>query len=49
MPSIYYKYRKLDQYGESLLRSQQVYFSFGSEYNDPFDSKVVIDTTANGS
>ncbi len=43
MPPIYYKYRPINFHTEQLLRNQEIYFSFGHEYNDPFDSKVRID------
>jgi hypothetical protein len=46
MPPIYYKYRPINFHTEQLLRNQEIYFSFGYEYNDPFDSKVRIDPSA---
>lgn len=47
MPPIYYKYRPINEYSEKLLRKQKIFFSFGYEYIDPFDSKVKIDTSGN--
>jgi hypothetical protein len=46
MPEIYYKYRPVNEFLEKLLRQQELYFSFGYEYNDPFDSKVKIEISA---
>lgn len=42
MPQKLYRYRKFDEYLENNL-SGEIYFSFPSEFNDPFDSAIEID------
>lgn len=42
MPKIFYKYKPINQFTDRLLNQQEVYFAFGHEYIDPFDSKVRI-------
>ncbi|MEN6374396.1 MAG: DUF2971 domain-containing protein [Smithella sp.] len=44
MPRIFYKYRGINENTDSLLKNQELHFSFGYEYNDPFDSKVRIES-----
>lgn len=41
-PRVFYKYRPANSYTISMLRNREIKFSYAEEYNDPFDSKVVI-------
>lgn len=40
---VFYKYRPANDYTIALLERQEMKFSYADEYNDPFDSKLVID------
>jgi hypothetical protein len=39
---VFYKYRPADEFAIVLLDDQQIKFSYAEEYNDPFDSKMII-------
>ena len=41
---VFYKYRPADGFTIALLEKQEIKFSFAEEYNDPFDSKLIIKT-----
>ncbi len=39
---VFYKYRLADEFTIALLEDQEIKFSYAEEYNDPFDSKLII-------
>jgi hypothetical protein len=39
---VFYKYRPADDFTIALLEKQEIKFSLAEEYNDPFDSKLII-------
>lgn len=39
---VFYKYRPADEFAIALLENQEIKFSYAEEYNDPFDSKLII-------
>lgn len=39
---VFYKYRPADKFAIALLEDQEIKFSYAEEYNDPFDSKLII-------
>lgn len=41
---VFYKYRPANKFTIALLEKQEIKFSFAEEYNDPFDSKLIIKT-----
>ena len=39
---VFYKYRPANDFTIALLEKQEMKFSFAEEYNDPFDSKLIM-------
>jgi hypothetical protein len=39
---VFYKYRPANEFAIALLEDQEIKFSYADEYNDPFDSKLII-------
>lgn len=37
-----YKYRRNNDYTLQMLKNQELYFSFTKDFNDPFDSRIII-------
>jgi hypothetical protein len=46
VPAILYKYYKFDEYTQRIFENNEVYFQSPAKFNDPFDSKIRIDTKA---
>jgi hypothetical protein len=45
-PAILYKYYKFTEYTQRIFENNEIYFSSPESFNDPFDSKIRIDTKA---
>jgi hypothetical protein len=39
---VFYKFRPANEFAIALLEKQEMKFSYAEEYNDPFDSKLIM-------